>query len=63
MFEGKILILQEDEVDKVTQRPMWLASYVVVVKKDGSTEVIKDRFDVGLNPLKIEIGSPFYGAT
>ena len=59
MITGKIVLLEEDEVGvSYIEREVWEALYVVVRKKDGSCEIIKDRFDMGTNKSQATIALP-----
>lgn len=63
MREYKILVIDEDEMfdgvlKRGSQKPLWLADYIVVCKNDGTCETIKDRWNYSSNLRKVEIYLP-----
>ena len=57
MQQFKLLIIDEDR-PLTSDRPIWEAHYVLERKKDGTLEVIKDRFNYPGNKNVVEIGVP-----
>jgi hypothetical protein len=63
MREYKILVVEEDEIRDGHlkgggDRPMWLANHIVVRKKDGTCETIKDRWEYPGNTSVVKICLP-----
>jgi hypothetical protein len=64
----KVLVLEEDDLInpgtatpflKGSTKPLWLAHYAVLVKKDGTTEVLKDRWGYPGNKKVVDISLPY----
>ena len=63
MQEIKLLIIEEDEMVncqlKGGSRPIWEANHAVIRKKDGTCEVIKDRWSYPTNTNRITVCLPY----